>query len=119
MDFRADAIDAGIPVAQLPTPMVPEEYLLIERRQDDFAIQRWQLASQIKDSSLTIKQKIEKYFRSNVGQRITIEELRYVSDNKSEWAYRVRELSKNYEIRSKFQGAPNMPAGIFVLESDK
>ena len=119
MDFRANSLSAGIAVAQLPTPMVPEEYLLIEKRQDAQAVQRWQLASEIRTSDLTVKQKIEKYFRSNVGQRITIEELRYVSNNKTEWASQVRELAQNYKIKSKFQGDPSMPAGIFVLMSDK
>jgi hypothetical protein len=34
MDLRADELNAGIAAALLPTPMVPEEYLLIEDRQD-------------------------------------------------------------------------------------
>jgi hypothetical protein len=118
MDFRADAINAGIASATLPTPMVPEEYLLIEKRQDPQAVLRWQLASEIRISELPAKKKIEKYLRSNVGQRVTSEELRYVSDNKSNWATQIRELAKKFDIKSKFQGAPDMPAGIYILVSE-
>jgi hypothetical protein len=100
--------------------MGPNDYLLLEDRQDRDAAFRWNIANHIRRESLSMKEKILKYLRENVGKIVTGEELRYVA-NGSEWARRVRELrtEEGWPIASKMTGRPDLPIGAYVLEMDR
>jgi hypothetical protein len=120
MDLRADGLAAGIHPPDLPTPMVPEEYLLIEADRDKLAPARWTLGTKLRSGTESIKAKIGNYFRANMNQRITSEELRYVSGNNSEWTVATRAFreTENWNIRSRCFGDGDMPPGIYVLGGD-
>lgn len=100
--------------------MGPNDYMLLEDKQDRDAAFRWNLANQIRRKKLSMKNKILKYLRKNVGKTVTGEELRYVA-NGSEWARRVRELrtEEGWPIATKMTGRPDLPVGTYVLEMDR
>ncbi len=100
--------------------MGPNDYLLLEDKQDRDAAFRWNIANHIRRESYSMKEKILKYLRKNVGKIVTGEELRYVA-NGSEWARRVRELrtEEGWPIASKMTGRPKLPVGAYVLEMDR
>jgi len=60
-----------------------------------------------------------KYFKQNVEKNITGEELRYVANDKKEWARRARELRTEFgwPVITKNSGRPDLPVGTYVLES--
>ncbi len=101
--------------------MAPDEYVLIEDKQDLAAASRWKLANNIRRSKGGVKDKILRYLRENVGKPVTGEELRYVANNRKEWARRSRELrtEEGWPIATRFSGRPDLPIGIYVLEEDR
>ncbi|MCF6199162.1 MAG: HNH endonuclease [Hyphomicrobiaceae bacterium] len=108
-------------VSELPV-MKPDEYLLISTDQDRDAAHRWNLANDIrKDKDMSVRDKILLYLRKNSGHAVTGEELRYVANNKSEWARRTRELRTEYgwPVVTQSNGRPDLPVGVYVLEEDK
>ncbi len=98
----------------------PDVYLLVEDMQDKEAAYRWNLANDIRKSNASVKDKLLAYFRKNVGKHITGEELQYLAKDKSEWARRVRELrtEDGWSVLTKASGLPDLPVGVYVLESD-
>ncbi len=78
------------------TLMEPSDYILLSVNQDRDAAHRWHLANEIRKEKIGVRDKILKYMRKNVGQKITGEELKYLAKDKSEWARRVRELRTEY-----------------------
>jgi hypothetical protein len=105
-----------------PLPaMLPSQYLLMEDRQDRDAAYRWNRANQIRRSAGSVRDKILSYFRENVGQKITSEELRYVAGNVTEWARRTRELRTEFgwPVITRNTGDPTLPVGTYVLERDE
>jgi len=103
------------------TSMGPDAYLLLNKDQDRDAALRWNVANEIRRQSFGSSKKILSFFRANVGQAVTGEELRYVSGNKSEWARRVRELrtEQGWPVTSQKNGRPDLPVGVYVLEQDR
>lgn len=99
----------------------PNDYILLETKQDRDAAHRWNIANDIRRSTGGSKEKILKYLRANVGKSITGEELSYVAKEKSEWARRVRELrtEEGWPITTKMSGNPSLPVGVYVLERDR
>lgn len=61
------------------------------------------------------------YFRQNVGEQITGEELKYLARDKKEWARRVRELrtEQGWPIVTRNSGRLDLPIGVYVLEQDR
>lgn len=102
-------------------PMKPDEYILIEDKQDTAAANRWKLANSIRRGKGGVKDKILRYLRENVGKPVTGEELRYVANNRKEWARRSRELrtEEGWPVATRFSGRPDLPMGIYVLEEDR
>lgn len=100
--------------------MGPDDYVLINEKQDRDAAFRWNKANEIRRKKAGVRDKILEYLRLNVGQQITGEELRYVANNKSEWARRVRELRTEYgwPVVTKTSGIPDLPVGVYVLAED-
>lgn len=100
--------------------MGPNDYALIDPKQDLEAAHRWHLANDIRKRPLSMKERIIRYLRSNVGKKVTGEELRYVARG-SEWARRIRELrtEDGYPISTKLSGNPHLQIGVYVLEEDR
>ncbi len=101
--------------------MKTDDYILLSEDQDRDAAFRWNLAYKIRNMNLSVRSKILKYFNKNIGKHVTCEELRYVAKDRTEWARRVRELRTEYgwPIVTKQTGRPDLPIGIYLLESDR
>ena len=58
---------------------------------------------------------------ANVGHGVTNEELRYVANDKTEWARRVRELRTEFgwPVVTKTTGRPDLGIGVYVLQADR
>lgn len=119
-EMRDAQDEAGLPDEDAAPAMRPDQYLLIQDRQDRDAAHRWNMANQIRRSTAGAREKILRYFRANVGKQITSEELRYVA-NISEWPRRARELrtEDGWPIVTRFTGDPTLPANVYVLERDE
>lgn len=70
---------------------------------------------------MTIHEGLLQYFRKNVARPVTGEELRYVANDQSEWARRIRELrtEHGWPITTKHSGNPSLPIGVYLLEADR
>lgn len=101
--------------------MGPDHYILTHDKQDRDAAYRWNKANEIRRKKLSVRDKIIEYLRLNAGKQVTGEELRYVANDKSEWARRVRELRTEYgwPIVTKTTGMPDLPVGVYVLAQDR
>lgn len=99
----------------------PEEYILLDENQDREAAHRWNLANNIRKKKVGSRAKLLEFFRENVAKPVTSEELRYVTNDKSEWARRVRELrtEEGWPIATRLTGRPDLPIGVYVLEQDR
>ncbi len=115
-DEDEDALtELGLPQLQ------PDDYVLLDTQQDREAAHRWNIANTIRRSRASVRDKLLRYFRENIGSEITGEELRYVAGNKTEWARRTRELrtEHGWPIVTKTTGRPDLPVGVYVLEADQ
>ena len=103
------------------TKMKPNEYVLLRPELDRDAAHRWHLANTIRKEQGSVRDKILKFLRSNVGRGVTNEELRYVAGDKTEWARRVRELRTEFgwPIATKTTGRPDMDVGVYILQADR
>jgi len=103
------------------TSMKPEDYILIDTLQDRDAAHRWNIGNEIRRKRLSSREKIIEYFRLNVGKAISGEEVRYVANNITEWARRVRELRTElgWPIVTRNTGRPDLKVGFYVLQADK
>jgi hypothetical protein len=99
--------------------MKPDDYLLLSENEDRDAAYRWNIANEIRKRKDAVRPKILEYFKLNVGKSVTGEELRYVANDKTEWARRVRELrtEHGWPIETKNTGRPDLPVGSYLLES--
>ncbi len=114
------AAENDLPIEGLRvSEMKPDDYLLISEHQDKEAAFRWNIANDIRKRKDAVRSKILEYFKENVKKSVTGEELRYVANDKTEWARRVRELRTEFgwPIVTKNTGRPDLPVGSYVLES--
>lgn len=113
--------DIGVADEDIPPDMKPDEYLLLEDKQDRDAAHRWRVANRIRKQSTAAQDKILAFLRENIGHPVTSEELRYVANNKTEWARRTRELrtDEGWPIVTRLNGDPTLPVGVYVLERDE
>jgi hypothetical protein len=103
------------------TSMGPSDYILLSSEQDREAAHRWNLANEIRRENIAVRDKILKYLRKNVGQKVTGEELKYLAKDRSEWARRVRELRTEYgwPVVTQNTGRPDLEVGVYLLEADR
>jgi len=101
--------------------MRPNEYVLLSAVEDRDAAHRWHVANTIRKERGSVRGKILKFLRENVGRGVTNEELRYVAGDKTEWARRVRELrtEHGWPIATKTTGRPDLGVGVYVLQADR
>lgn len=97
----------------------PDQYVLVDVEQDRSAALRWNHAKVLRGKSGSVRDKILEYLLQNVGEQVTGDELRYVANEKTEWARRVRELRTEFgwPIVTKSTGRPDLPVGVYVLTS--
>jgi len=101
--------------------MRPNEYVLLNAEEDRDAAHRWHVANTIRKQHGSVRDKILKFLKANVGRGVTNEELRYVAGDKTEWARRVRELRTEFgwPIATKTTGRPDLGVGVYVLQADR
>lgn len=101
--------------------MGPADYILLSTEQDRDAAHRWHLANEIRRENLSVRDKLLKFFRKNVGKKITGEELKYLAKDRSEWARRVRELrsESGWPIVTRNTGRPDLEVGVYLLEAER
>ena len=101
--------------------MKPSDYVLLNELQDRDAAHRWNVANTIRKERGSVRDKILKYMRANVGKPVTNEELRYVAGDKTEWARRVRELRTEYgwPVVTRSTGRPDLSVGVYMLQADR
>jgi hypothetical protein len=109
--------DFGIDVSKMKT----DDYVLLDATEDRDAAFRWNTANEIRRMKISIRDRILLYFQRNIGKPINGEELRYVADNSTEWARRVRELRTEFgwQIMTQASGMPELPVGMYTLISDR
>jgi hypothetical protein len=101
----------------VPTGVAPDEYLLLEDRQDRQAPERWTTTGQMRDPEKPARTLVREYFERFPQQRITAEELRYLVGNKTDWTLGVTDLvASGMHIEGADLVSPNSPAGIFTLK---
>lgn len=111
----------NVDVLDLPK-MKPGEYVLVDPTPDLEAAHRWHTANSIRRrEGASVLDKIREYLLANVGKQVSGEELRYVANDKSEWARRVRELrtEHGWQVVTKSTGRPDLPVGIYVMATDR
>jgi hypothetical protein len=129
-DIVEDARDTGneADIASLkaalsvdPSKIKPDQYVLMRADQDRQAAYRWNVLNVIRKKKVSVTEKLIEYFRKNVGQEITGEELKYLAKDKKEWARRVRELrtEQGWPIATKNSGRDDLAIGVYVLEEDR
>lgn len=102
--------------------MAPDDYMLLSLDPDREAAYRWNIANEIrKERGTSVRDKLLKFLRANIGKPVTGEELRYVANGHTEWARRVRELrtEEGWPVVTKQTGMPELPVGTYVLELDR
>jgi hypothetical protein len=101
--------------------MKPNEYVLLSAAEDRDAAHRWHVANTIRKQRGSVRDKILRFLQANVGRGVTNEELRYVAEDKTEWARRVRELrtEQGWPIATKTTGRPDLGVGVYVLQADR
>ena len=111
-EFPLPGVDVG--------KMKVDDYVLVAKTEDRDAAHRWNVANVIRrEKGIGVREKILEYLKENVGKPVTGEELRYVANDKKEWARRVRELrtEQGWTVLTKPTGRPDLPVGVYVLES--
>jgi hypothetical protein len=104
-----------------PISLKPDEYILLSVENDSTAVERWKLAKKIRNENISVREKIIKYFLANIGKPIPGDELDYLAKDRLEWPRRVRELRTQFgwNVVTKATGRPDLPVGVYVLESDR
>lgn len=120
----AEAEEGDIEIdGKLLSSIKPDEYVLLNEQNDREAAHRWFQANNIRKlKGVSVQDKLLKFFQSNIGKRVTGEELRYVAGNSTEWARRVRELrtEEGWPVVTRTSsGWQDLAVGSYVLEEDR
>lgn len=116
---EAASLEAALGVH--PAQIKPDQYVLMREDQDRHAAHRWHVLNEVRRKKASVTDKIIEYFRKNVGEEITGEELKYLAKDKKEWARRVRELrtQQGWPIVTKNSGRSDLSIGVYLLEEDR
>jgi len=99
----------------------PDDYVLLRDEQDLEAAKKWRTAKNIRgEKGTTVSERLIKFFKANVGKVVTNEELRYVANDKTEWARRARELRTDlgWAVATQNTGRPDLKVGEYILEHE-
>lgn len=123
------AILSGSTLRQVDVDLTPQQmeaaktdtYYLASTVQDRDSALRWNIANTIRKDASSVKDKILRYLRENVGKKVTGEELIYLANGKSEWARRIRELrtEEGWPVMTRASGRPDLDVGVYMLEEDR
>lgn len=104
-----------------PSKIKPDQYVLMRENQDLQAAHRWNVLNVIRKKNVSGMDKFIEYFRKNVGQQISGEELKYLAKDMKDWPRRVRELrtEQGWPIVTKNSGRDDLAVGVYVLEEDR
>lgn len=107
--------------SSIPDDLRPEDYILVSPDRDEEIATHWQIANRIRGKRTGVRAKILEFFLANVGRPLTGEDVRYVANDKTEWARRTRELRTEYgwDIATNMTERPDLPMGTYVLQSDQ
>jgi len=113
-------LQAGNEIPDL-SDMGRDDYIMLNPTQDREAAYRWSVANDIRKGTGGAKVKILTFFLENIGKPVSGEELRYVANDKTEWARRTRELrtEEGWQICTHWNGRPDLAPGMYVLESNR
>ena len=116
---EAEVIAASLGIENVQ--LKPEQYVLVEENQDKESAYRWNNLNALRRKNGSVRSKILEYLRMNVGKPVLGEELRYLANDKKEWARRVRELrtEEGWPVVTRMSGRPDLAVGIYLLEEDK
>ncbi|KIQ04467.1 MULTISPECIES: HNH endonuclease [Pseudomonas] len=94
------------------------DYVLLAEKQDREAAFRWNSANSIRTKKGGAREKMLEFLKLNEGRAVTGEELRYVANDTTEWARRVRELrtEEGWSVVTRTTGRPDLPIGVYMLE---
>lgn len=99
----------------VPSAIAPDEYLLLQDRQDKAAPARWTEIAAMRKREAPVRTIIREFFERFPNQHITAEELRYLVGNDSAWTSAMLEIVANScEIDGADLKSTKVPAGIFV-----
>ena len=84
-----------------PSKIKPDQYVLMRPEQDRQAAHRWNVLNEVRRKKASVTDKIIEYFRKNVGEQITGEELKYLAKDKKEWARRVCVGRRSTDLRAR------------------
>lgn len=98
----------------------PDQYVLESTVPDKEAAKKWGTVNRIKRQGGNARNRALALLKAYVGSPITGEQLAYVSGIR-ETARRIRELRRElgWRIVTKQTGRPDLPAGVYVLESEQ
>ncbi len=121
MTIKEMRVDEDEEIPEDLRAMRPSDYVLLNEIQDRDAAHRWNVANAIRKERGSVRDKILKFFRANLGKAVTNEELRYVAKDRTEWARRVRELRTEFgwPIATKTTGRPELGVGVYMLQADR
>ena len=105
-----------------PATLRTDHYVLMSAERDREAADRWHLLNSIRKlKRVSVKERILRYLRENVGRPVTSEELRYLAGNASDWPRRTRELRTvdGWPVFTSMQGRPDLAIGTYVLDEDR
>lgn len=118
-DSSTEGFGPNLP-SRLILAMRRDDYILVGE-QDRDAAHRWNTANTIRREDISVRDRLLKFLRRNVGQPVTGEELRYVARGASEWGRRTRELRTElgWPVSTRNSGRPDLPGGVYLLEADR
>jgi HNH endonuclease len=104
-----------------PLTLKPDQYVLTSGLEDREAAYRWHILNNIRRKKISVKNKLIEYLIENVGRPVTGEELRYLANDKKEWARRTRELrtEDGWPVMTKQSGREDLPVGSYLLEENR
>ncbi|WP_263788952.1 DNA (cytosine-5-)-methyltransferase [Salinibacter grassmerensis] len=119
MIYEGDLFEPDVPDGA--KEMARDDYILLDTERDEEAAERWKTANKIRNMDGSLQDRLLKFFRENVGEPVTGEELRYVANGAQSWPRRVRELrtEEGWPVRTRNTGRPDLEQGEYILEEDR
>ncbi len=119
MMYEGDLFEPDVPEGA--KEMDRDDYILLDTERDEEAAERWKTANKIRNMDGSLQDRLLKFFRENVGEPVTGEELRYVANGAQSWPRRVRELrtEEGWPVRTRNTGRPDLEQGEYILEEDR
>lgn len=114
-DLRKEARALAKPGERVSSKVAPDEYVLLEDRDDADAIRRWKTAGDLRSQAGDLGEKLLMYLQQAAGKRVTAEELRYVANDDPSWPMVIRALQqKGQKIERDFGSSTAVPAAFFI-----